>query len=90
MRLPTTSGLAMGTILAASLGFASLTQAAPLAGVAGAVPSVQMTQIPLTAEALPEKAYHSGYKHRCCRCKPVYKPPYHHPTYPKKEEYEQK
>jgi hypothetical protein len=102
MRLPTTSGLAMAAILAASFGFAGSTQAAPLAGLAAAVPSVQMTQNPLTAEALPEKAYHRGhahhpygYKHRHYY-KPMYKRHHHHygykkpPSYPKKEEYEQK
>ena len=56
MRLPTKSGLAMATILAASFGFAGLTQAAPLAGVAAAVQAVQTTQVPSVAEALPEKA----------------------------------
>ncbi len=63
MRLPTKLGLAIATMLAASLGFAGLTQAAPLAGVAAAVPAVQMVQAPLVAEALPEKAYHHGYAH---------------------------
>jgi hypothetical protein len=97
MRLPTKSEFAMATILAASFGYASLTQAAPLAGVAAAVPSVQMTQNPLTAEVLPDKAYHHGYKHRKYY-KPVYKHYHHHhhhhhyhygykkpPEYPKPE-----
>jgi len=61
MRLPTTSGLAMATILAAWFGFAGLTKAAPLAGIAPAVPAVPMTQVqmaqePSAAEAIPEKA----------------------------------
>jgi hypothetical protein len=77
MRLPTKSEFAMATILAAPFGYASLTQAAPLAGLAAAVPSVQMTQNPLTAEALPDKAYHHGYKHRKYY-KPVYKHYHHH------------
>jgi hypothetical protein len=63
MRLPTTSGLAMAAILAALCGFAGVTKAAPLAGVAAAVPAVQMTGAPSVAEALPEKAYHRGYRH---------------------------
>jgi hypothetical protein len=63
MRLSTKPGLAMAPILAASFGFAGLTQAAPLAGVAAAVPAVQTTQSPSAAEALPEKAYHRGYRH---------------------------
>jgi hypothetical protein len=58
MRSPTKSGFAMATILAASFGFSGLTQAAPLTGVAAAVPAVQTTQNPLTAEAQPEKAHH--------------------------------
>jgi hypothetical protein len=95
MRLPTKSGFAMATILAASFGFAGLTHAAPLAGVAAAVPSVQMTQNPLTAEALPENAYHhpKPYYHHpkpyYHHPKPYYKkPPYQpEPSYPKKEEY---
>jgi hypothetical protein len=100
MRLPIKFGLPMATILAASFGYASLAQAAPLAGVAAAVPSVQMRQNPLAAEALPEKAYHYGYKHRKYY-KPIYKkhhgykkhygykkpPSYPPPSYPPKEEY---
>jgi hypothetical protein len=58
MRLPTTTGFAMAAIVAACFGFAGATQAAPLAGVAAAVPAVQVTKAPSTAEALPEKAYH--------------------------------
>ena len=74
MRLPAKPGLAMATFLAASFGFAGLTQAAPLAGVAAAVSAVQMTQAPSVAEALPKKAYHRGY-HR----KPyVYRKPARH------------
>ena len=80
MRLPTKPGLAMATILAASFVFAGLTQAAPLAGVAAAVPAVQMTQAPTVAEALPQKAYHRGYRHH--RKPYVYRKParhrYHH------------
>jgi hypothetical protein len=79
MRLPTKSGFAMATVLAASFGFAGLTHAAPLAGVA-AVPALLMTQAPSAAEALPEKAYHRGYKHH--RKPYVYRKParhrYHH------------
>jgi hypothetical protein len=93
MRLPTKSEFAMATVLAASFGYASLTQAAPLAGVAAAVPSVQMTQNPLTAETLPEKAYHYGYKHRKYY-KPIYKKHYkkhygykHHYGYKKPPSY---
>ncbi|HEX3494043.1 MAG TPA: hypothetical protein VHT48_01515 [Methylocella sp.] len=84
MRLPTKSGFAMATILAASFGFAGLTHAAPLAGMAAAVPSLQMTQNPLTAEALPEKAYHHGYAHHPYGYKhrkyykPMYKKHHHH------------
>jgi hypothetical protein len=102
MRLPTKSGFAMATILAASFGFAGLTHAAPLAGVAAAAPALLMTQAPSAAEALPEKAYHHGYAHHPYGYKhrhyykPVYKRHHHHygykkpPSYPKKEEYEQK
>ncbi len=57
MRLPTKSGFAAAAILAGSFGFASATQA-PLAGVAAAVPAVQLTQQPSVMEALPEKAHH--------------------------------
>ena len=84
MRLPTKSGFAMAAVLAASFGFAGSTQAAPLAGVAAAVPAVQMTQAPSVAEALPEKAYHRGYRHH--RKPYVYRKParhryhYHHHT----------
>jgi hypothetical protein len=63
-RLPTKFGFAMATVLAASFGFSGLTRAAPLAGLTAAVPAVQLTQVPSAAEALPEKAYHHGYKHR--------------------------
>ena len=76
MRLPTTSGLAMAAILAASLGFVGLTKAAPLAGVAAAVPAVQMTEVPSVAEALPQKAHHLGYKHH--RKPYVYRKPARH------------
>jgi hypothetical protein len=76
MRLPAKPGLAMATFLAASFGFAGLTQAAPLAGVAAAVSAVQMTQAPSVAEALPEKAYHRGYKHH--RKPYVYRKPARH------------
>ncbi|MGH6862719.1 MAG: hypothetical protein ACRECN_00340 [Methylocella sp.] len=76
MRLAAKSGFAMATILVASLGVAGLAQAAPLAGVAAAVPAVQMTQAPLVAEALPEKAYHRGYKHH--RKPYVYRKPARH------------
>ena len=75
MRLPIKFRLPMATILTASFGYASLTQAAPLAGVGAAVPSVQMMQNPLAAEALPEKAYHYSYKHRKYY-KPIYKKHY--------------
>ena len=69
MRLPTTSGLAMAAVLAASFGFAGVTKAAPLAGMAAAVPAVpiiqvQMAQEPSAAEAIPEKAHHHGYAHK--------------------------
>ena len=53
MRLAKKSGFAMATIVAASFGFAGLTQAAPLAAVAAAFPAVQSceTQEPSAAEA---------------------------------------
>ena len=76
MCLPTKLGLATATILAASFAFPGLTQAAPLAGVAAAVPAVQMTQAPSVAEALPEKAYHRGYGHH--RKPYVYRKPARH------------
>jgi hypothetical protein len=89
MRLPAKPGLAMAAILAASLGFAGSTRAAPLAGVAAAVPAVQITRAPSAAEALPEKAYHKGYahhphgyKHRHYY-KPIYKRHHHHYGYKK-------
>jgi hypothetical protein len=63
MRLPTKSGFATATILTASFGFAGWTHAAPLAGLAAAVPAVQMTQDPSAFQARPEKAYHHGYRH---------------------------
>ncbi len=55
MHLSIKSGFATAAILAASVGFAGLTKAAPLAGVAAAVPAMQMTQVPSGAEALPKK-----------------------------------
>ncbi len=76
MRLPATSGFALAAFLAASFGFAGLTKAAPLAGVAAAVPAVQTTQVPSVAEALPQKAYHRGYKHH--RKPYVYRKPARH------------
>jgi hypothetical protein len=81
MRLPTKSGFAMATILAASFGFAGLTHAAPLGGVAAAVPAVQMTQAPSAAEALPENAYHHGYRHHYGYKKPSHHHVYHHHHY---------
>lgn len=63
MRFATKSGFAAAAILAGSIGFASLTQAAPLAGVAAAVPAVHLTQQPSGMEALPEKAHHRSYRH---------------------------
>lgn len=50
-----------GGILAGSFGFASATTQA--AGVAAAVPAVQLTQQPSVMEALPEKAHHRPYRH---------------------------
>ncbi len=72
MRLQTKFGFTMAVILAGSLGFVSMTHAAPLAGMSAAVPAVQVTQEPSAAEALPEKAYHHPYHH-------PYHRPYHHP-----------
>src|SRR2546430_2450482 len=78
MRLPIEPGLAMATILAASFGFAGLTQAAPLAGVAAAVPAVQVTQAPSVAEALPEKTHHHRYRHHYGYKKTSHHHVYHH------------
>lgn len=72
MRLPTKSGLAMAAILAASFGYTSVTQAAPLAGVAAAVPAVQMTQESSALEVLPEKTHYTGKAHH------HHKGKYHH------------
>jgi hypothetical protein len=64
MRLPTKSGFAMATILAASFGFAGSIQAAPLAGVADTVLAVQKAQTPGETDGLIQKAYHKGYAHK--------------------------
>jgi len=80
MRLPAISKFAMAAILAVSCGFAGSTQAAPLAGVAAAIPAAPTIQVLPVAEALPEKAYHRGYRHH--RTPYVYRKParhrYHH------------
>jgi len=57
MRLPILSGVAMAAFLAASFGFVSLIQAAPLAGAMAAAPAVQMTEGPTAVEAVPLKAH---------------------------------
>ena len=64
MRVPTKSGFAMATILAASFGFAGLTRAAPLAGVADTILAVQKAQTPSETDGLIQKAYHKGYAHK--------------------------
>ena len=76
MRLPTTTGFAMAAIVAACFGFAGSTQAAPLAGVAAAVPAVRTIQVPSVAEAVPEKAHHRAYRHH--RKPYVYRKPARH------------
>jgi hypothetical protein len=62
MHLLTNSGAALATILATSLGYVSLIQAAATAGVAAAVPAVQFTEQPSATGVLPEKAYHHEYE----------------------------
>jgi hypothetical protein len=64
MRLPTKSEFLMGMILAASVGFANLTQAAPIARVADTVLAVQKAQTPSETDGLIQKAYHKGYAHK--------------------------
>jgi hypothetical protein len=87
MRSLTKSGVAIATILAASLGFANLTQATPLAGVTAAVPAVQMTGKTSASEAPLEKAYyyrryyHRPYYHRPYYHRPYYHRPYYHRRY---------
>jgi hypothetical protein len=53
-----------GTILAMTVGFASLAKAAPLAGLTAAVPAVQLTSECCASEARPEKAYYYHRYHR--------------------------
>ena len=77
MRLLTKSGFTMATILAAIFGFAGLVKAAPLAGLTGAVPAVQVTQeASSAAEALPEKAF---IRHRPWMRYHRHSRPSHHP-----------
>jgi len=59
MRKFTKFGLAAGAILVASIGFANLGQAAPLAGLNAAGSAVKMTENSSTiAEATAEKAHY--------------------------------
>ena len=64
MRVPAKFGFAVAVILASSLGFASLTHAAPLAGVAGTVIAVQRTQLAAGTDGLVQKAHHKETAHK--------------------------
>src|SRR5262249_61674698 len=73
----TKSGFAAAAIFAASFGFTSLTQAAPIAGI----PAVRMTQAPSAPDASPEKAYHHDedyYYRKPKKHKYHHEYPYHH------------
>jgi hypothetical protein len=61
MRLGVKIGLVAGAALMGSLGFASLGQAAPLAGLAGAGAAVKIAGESSAPEALAEKAYYHHY-----------------------------
>ncbi len=50
-----------GALLSAGFSFTGFTQAAPIAGLAGAAAGVQSAQRPLGQEALTEKAYYRHY-----------------------------
>jgi hypothetical protein len=53
-------GCAAAAILASTLGFASLTHAAPFAGVADTVIAVERTQMAAETDGLIQKAHHKG------------------------------
>ena len=56
MRVPAKFGFAAAAILSSTLGFASLTHAAPFAGVPGTVIAVQRTQMGIETDGLIQKA----------------------------------
>jgi hypothetical protein len=64
MRVPAKFGFAAAALLASTLGFASLTHAAPLAGVADTVIAVQRTQRAAGTDGLIQKAHHHRYAHK--------------------------
>lgn len=58
------SAFVAATILAASLGFANLAQAAPIAGTASTVVELQKAQMLAGTDGLIQKAYHKGKTHK--------------------------
>ena len=78
MRLPTRTAIVAGGVLAASLGWANLGQAAPLAGLAAAGSAVKMTQDPLAPEPAAEKAHYHRYHHHHYNRYHHYHPHYYH------------
>jgi hypothetical protein len=77
MRLRSKSFLAVGAILAITLGFAGLTKAAPLTGLMAAAPAVRPAVETTASKILPEKVYYRRhYYHRH-----YYHRRYHHRRY---------
>jgi len=64
MLVPAKFEFAAAAILVSTLGFSSLTHAAPLAGVAYTVIAVQRTQMSAETDGLIQKAHHHGYAHK--------------------------
>jgi hypothetical protein len=64
MPAPAKFGFAAAVILASTLGFSSLTHAAPFAGVTDPVIAVQRTQRAAETDGLIQKARHHGYAHK--------------------------
>jgi len=65
------SRFAAVSIFAATLGFATLSQAAPVAGAGEGTIAVQKAQMSSETDGLIQKAYHKGYPHH-------YKHKYYH------------
>jgi hypothetical protein len=80
MPAPAKFRIAAAAILASTLGFGSLTHAAPFAGAADPVIAVQRTQRTAETDGLIQKAYHHGYAHKG-KTKTVHHHHHHHHHY---------
>jgi hypothetical protein len=65
MRVSIKFGFAAAAILVSTLGYVSLTQAAPLADVADTVIAMQKAQMPNEMDGLIQKAHDEGMSDSC-------------------------